>query len=97
MRSPIKKLQHQLQNEASDGNDCTGNQKIGPRPLLLPADHSFADGEYRNRRIGGINRQQVGLHLLDQPNHNGKAGNGCGDFVGEGHVFPVHCFFLSRM
>ena len=83
-------LQHLLQKEAGATNDCAGDEKPGPSPLLLPVDHGFANRKYRDGGIGGIDGQQVGLHLGDQPDHNGKTGNDRGDLVSEGHVFPIH-------
>lgn len=90
MRSPLENLQHQLPNTAANGNDCTSNQKPGPCPLRLPVGHGFADREHRDGRIRRIKGQQVGLHLGNQPNNNGKTGNHRGDLVGEGHIFPIH-------
>ena len=81
-RIRTKKLQqHQLQKEASEGNDCTENQEIGPLAFLLPVGHGFADRDHRDGRIGGINRKQGGFHLADQPNYNGKSGNNREDFL----------------
>jgi hypothetical protein len=56
IRTQKKLQQYQLQKESSEGNDCTGNQIIGPLTLILPVDHGFLDREHLDNRIGGINR-----------------------------------------
>ena len=91
----LKRLQHKFQDEASYGNDCACDQKIRPRALILPTNHCFTTREQGNCGTGEIDWEQIGFHLLDRPNQSGKGRNDCGDFVRDGHVFPVHNIVLS--
>ena len=93
IKAQNKSKQHQFKNEAAEGNNSGGDKKISPFALILPVNHRFAKCVNRNGRTGGINGQKVGLYLADDPKQNGYAGNYSCDFVGDGHVFPVHDFF----
>ena len=91
------------QQQAAAATQHLMNNPFQPMPGIVTYDGVYitpdtvndyhkeqVDCEHCDGGIGGIDGQQVGLYLGDQPDHNGKTGDDCDDLMQRGHSFPIH-------